>query len=186
MMTIQKAVEAGLIEKPFDGNHGEKHPKASEYVEKGIPFLMANNISERNVDQTKCSFITHERAMKLDKGFARDNDVLITHKGTIGRTAVLHTKYNFVMLTPQVAAYRVKKGLIPEYLCSYFETPFFQESMKQLAASGGSTRAYAGITAQLQLELLIPPIEQQKKFASFVSQVDKSKDAAKKSIAEDL
>jgi hypothetical protein len=49
MMTIQKAVEAGLIEKPFDGNHGEKHPKASEYVEKGIPFLMANNISERKI-----------------------------------------------------------------------------------------------------------------------------------------
>ena len=48
-MTIQKAVEAGLIEKPFDGNRGEKHPKASEYVEKGIPFLMANNISERKI-----------------------------------------------------------------------------------------------------------------------------------------
>ena len=114
---------------------------------------MANSINNGAVDLNNCAFITRERAMKLDKGFAKDNDVLLTHKGTIGRTAVLHTEENFVMLTPQVAAYRTKKDMIPEFLKGYFETKYFQEEVKQLAAAGGSTRAYAGITAQLQLYL---------------------------------
>ena len=174
-LTVAEAIEAGYIEKPFDGNHGSKHPKASEYVESGIPFLMANNVIDGNVDLINCSFITEQRANKLDKGFAKDQDVLITHKGTIGRTAVLRTDYEFVMLTPQVAAYRVKKGITPDYLCSYFTTEYFQNDMRLLAAAGGSTRAYAGITAQLQLQLIIPPLDEQKTYTNFIKQVDKSK-----------
>lgn len=183
-ITVEEAIEAGYIEKPFDGNHGSKHPKASEYVEEGLPFLMANNVIGGTVDQVNCSFITEERANKLDKGFAKDNDVLITHKGTIGRTAVLRTDYEFVMLTPQVAAYRVKRGITSDYLCGYFGTDFFQNDMKVLAAAGGSTRAYAGITAQLQLHLIIPPLDEQKVYTDFIHQVDKSKVAVKKALDE--
>lgn len=136
---------------------------------------MANNVIDGTVDQINCSFITEERAKKLDKGFAKDNDVLITHKGTIGRTAVLRTDYDFVMLTPQVAAYRVKEGITADYLCGYFATEFFQNDIKILAAAGGSTRAYAGITAQLQLHIIIPPLDEQKVYTDFIKQVDKSK-----------
>ena len=183
-LTVAEAIEAGFIEKPFDGNHGSKHPKSSEYVDAGIPFLMANNVIDGTVDQTNCSFITEERANRLDKGFARDNDVLITHKGTIGRTAVLRTDYNFVMLTPQVAAYRIIKGITPDYLCGYFATEFFQNEMKILAAAGGSTRAYAGITAQLQLHIIIPPLDEQYIYTDFIKHLDKSKVAVQKALDE--
>lgn len=183
-ITVEEAIEAGYIEKPFDGNHGGKHPKASEYVETGIPFLMANNVNDGTVDLANCSFITERRANRLDKGFAKDNDVLITHKGTIGRTAVLRTDYKFVMLTPQVAAYRVKRGITSEYLCGYFGTDYFQNDMKMLASSGGSTRAYAGITAQLKLRLIIPPLDEQREYTDFVHQVDKSKVAVQKALDE--
>lgn len=183
-ITVEEAIEVGYIEKPFDGNHGGKHPKASEYVETGIPFLMANNVNDGTVDLANCSFITERRANRLDKGFAKDNDVLITHKGTIGRTAVLRTDYKFVMLTPQVAAYRVKRGITSEYLCGYFGTDYFQNDMKMLASSGGSTRAYAGITAQLKLRLIIPPLDEQREYTDFVHQVDKSKVAVQKALDE--
>ena len=183
-LTVAEAIEAGYIEKPFDGNHGSKHPKASEYVEAGIPFLMANNVMDGTVDLVNCSFITEARANMLDKGFAKDRDVLITHKGTIGRTAVLKTDCEFVMLTRQVAAYRVKKCIAPDYLCGYFATEFFQNDMKLLAAAGGSTRAYAGITAQLQLQLIIPPLNEQDIYTDFVNQVHKSKIAVQKALAE--
>ena len=183
-LTVAEAIEAGFIEKPFDGNHGSKHPKSSEYVAAGIPFLMANNVIDGTVDQTNCSFITEERANRLDKGFARDNDVLITHKGTIGRTAVLRTDYDFVMLTPQVAAYRIIKGITPDYLCGYFATEFFQNEMKILAAAGGSTRAYAGITAQLQLHIIIPPLDEQYIYTDFIKHLDKSKVAVQKALDE--
>jgi len=179
-MTIKEAVDAGYIEKPLDGNHGEKHPKASEYADDGVPFVMANNLTNGVVDYESCSKITRERADKLDKGFSHDGDVLITHKGTIGRTAIVHTELDYIMLTPQVTYYRPLKGIVAEYLKGYFDTDFFQGEMKKLAAAGGSTRAYVGITNQTQLQLLIPSQGLQTQFADFVKQVDKSKVVAEK------
>ena len=44
--------------------------------------------------------------------------------------------------------------------------------LSNLAASGGSTRAYAGITAQLNLPILIPPMQLQCKFARFVQKTE--------------
>ena len=183
-MTVKEAVDRGYIDKPLDGNHGEKHPKASEYVESGVPFVMANNLVNGIVDYEHCSKIKRERADKLDKGFAHDGDVLITHKGTIGRTAIVHTELDYIMLTPQVTYYRPVKGIIASYLKSYFDTDYCQEEMKKLAASGGSTRAYVGITNQTQLQLLIPRVELQKQFAGFVNQADKSKAAIQKALDE--
>lgn len=183
-MTIKEAVDAGYIEKPLDGNHGEKHPKASEYVDDGVPFVMANNLTNGVVDYESCAKITRERADKLDKGFSRDGDVLITHKGTIGRTAIVHTELDYIMLTPQVTYYRPLKGIVAEYLKGYFDTDFFQGEMKKLAAAGGSTRAYVGITNQTQLQLLIPSQGLQTQFADFVKQVDKSKVIVQKSLEE--
>ena len=181
---VQEAIESGYIEKPLDGNHGNKHPKSSEYVEEGIPFVMANDLVNGRVDFKKCAKLTKERADQLDKGFAHDGDVLITHKGTIGRTAILHTDLDYVMLTPQVTYYRPLKGILAEYLKGYFDSEYFQHKMKQLAEAGGSTRAYVGITNQTQLSLLIPDLDRQKEFVEFIKQVDKSKVVIQKSLDE--
>ena len=80
---VKEFIDEGIIEVPMDGNHGEKHPTASEYVNNGIPFLMASDIHNGEVDINYCKYITRERAEKLDKGFAKNGDVLITHKATI-------------------------------------------------------------------------------------------------------
>lgn len=181
---IKDAIERNYIEKPLDGNHGNKHPKASDYVESGVPFLMANNLENGCVDLINCNFITKKQADSLDKGFARNNDVLITHKGTIGRTAILHTDYEYVMLTPQITYYRANCDyLLPEYLKAYFDSEKFQSVMKNVASSG-STRAYIGITEQQKLELIIPPIELQNKFTVFVKLIDKQKIELQKSLEE--
>lgn len=182
--TVHEAVRKGIIEKPLDGNHGEKHPKASEYVSVGIPFIMANDIDRNgNVAFERCNYITKERALKLDKGFAKDGDVLITHKGTIGRTAVLHTEKEFVMLTPQVTYYRCVKDILAEYLKGFFDSTYFQSVMQNIAGIG-TTRAYIGITAQEKLPLVIPPMELQEQFAAFVHQTDKSKSELEQALSE--
>jgi len=181
---VRDAIKKNYIEKPLDGNHGNKHPKSSDYVESGVPFLMANNLENGYVDLVNCNFITKEQADSLDKGFSKDNDVLITHKGTIGRTAILHTDYEYVMLTPQITYYRANNEyLLPEYLKAYFDSTRFQTVMKKIAGSG-STRAYIGITEQQNLELNVPSIELQNQFAECVKLIDKQKFAIQKSLEE--
>ena len=97
----------GAILQIQDGNHGEKHPVSADYVDAGIPFVMAKDVTDGSVDVNTCKFLTEEQADSLRIGVARPGDVLLTHKGTVGSVAVVPPVGDYVMLTPQVTYYRV-------------------------------------------------------------------------------
>ncbi|MEZ8493125.1 restriction endonuclease subunit S [Vibrio splendidus] len=168
--TVEQLIKDKIIEKPLDGNHGGIHPKSSDYVSKGIPFVMASDLHAGRVDLSDCKFITEKQANSLRKGFSKAGDVLISHKATIGRTAIVQKNdYPYIILTPQVTYYRIidNEKLSNVYLKSYFDSPFFQ-SLLALWAGSGSTRAYLGITGQLKLPVIVPPIDSQKFIAKHI------------------
>lgn len=55
---LGELVKEGILEAPLDGNHGEKHPTSDEYVDSGIPFLMASDIHNGEVNIYSCKYIT--------------------------------------------------------------------------------------------------------------------------------
>lgn len=171
---LGELVKEGILEAPLDGNHGEKHPTSDEYVDSGIPFLMASDIHNGEVNIYSCKHITKERAERLDKGFARNGDVLLTHKATIGETAILsNLMTEYAMLTPQVTYYRIKneERLNREYLYSFFNFLDFQTELKTKAAQ--STRPYIGITAQQNLKIILPAeIDEQRKIGLYFRNLD--------------
>ena len=172
---LEDLIKEDVMLAPQDGNHGEKHPTSAEYVDDGIPFLMASDIKNGLVDYYGCSKITKERALKLDKGFAHEGDVLITHKATIGETAILKgLKTDFAMLTPQVTFYRIinPKVLNAGYLKSYFDSSLFQTIIKRISYQ--STRPYIGISEQRKLPISYPNIEEQVKLSNFFQLLDDS------------
>lgn len=180
-MTVHEAVKRGYIERPLDGNHGEKHPKGSDYVPDGVPFIMAKDLIDKHVDFEGCNHIAEEQAKTLTKGWAKTGDVLLTHKGTIGRVAVVQpSKYEHILLTPQVTYYRCLNKIDKEFLAAYFCTNYFMDQMKKLVT--GTTRACVTITQQQQLQLIIPSLDLQQKFVEFVDQNDKSKSALQNTI----
>ena len=172
--TVGELILQNIIEKPLDGNHGGTHPKGSDFINEGIPFVMASDIKRGNIDLVDCKFISKKQADSLRKGFAKEGDVLLTHKASIGRTAIVpKIKDDYIMLTPQVTYYRVKNENILNnvYLKYYFNSDLFQNEINTRAGSG-STRAYIGITDQQRLSIFIPPLKTQKQIASILSALD--------------
>lgn len=172
--TVGELVDQGILEKPLDGNHGELHPTIDDYVERGIPFVMATDVIDGKLDLEHCAFISFERSKVLRKGFAKEGDVLLTHKATIGRTAIIpKLDTDYIVLTPQVTYYRVKDEdrLSSHYLKYFFDSPLFQGSISQYA-SVGATRAYIGITEQLQLKVTLPHINIQRRIAEVLRRYD--------------
>lgn len=165
--SVGELVSEGALLKPFDGNHGEIHPRKSDYTESGVPFIMASDLQNGSVDTENCKFISRKLADSLRVGFAKDGDVLISHKGTIGRSAIVSTRDDYIMLTPQVTSYRVKDAskLFNRFVRYYFMSPVFQREMIA-GAEDGATRAYIGITKQLTLRFRLPPLEEQRKIAA--------------------
>lgn len=177
-LKIKDLVSDGSLEKPLDGNHGGLHPKGQDFVTSGIPFVMASDINNSQIDLVGCKFISKQQALSLRKGFAKTGDVLLTHKATLGRTSLVPPlKTDFIMLTPQVTYYRVrdKSRINNHYLKYYFDTPDFQKTLAN-HGDAGSTRAYIGITAQHDLPVILPPINEQKAIASVLSSLDEKID----------
>jgi type I restriction enzyme S subunit len=155
-LTIQELIDEKIIDKNQDGNHGEIHPKSSDYVEKGVPFIMAKDVINGTLNLDSCNFISDKQAKSLRIGFAKSNDVLLTHKGTMGRVAIIPKINNFIVLTPQVTYYRVinHKRISKEYLYNLFTSPSFQNILNE--QSDQSTRKFISILNQRLIKVIFP------------------------------
>lgn len=172
--TLQELIDKDYITYHLDGNHGGDYPRSEEFVASGVPYISANCIVNGEIDFSKAKFLTSERAGKLRKGIAQDEDVLFAHNATVGPTVVLHTDEEKVILGTSLTAYRCNKDeIMPNYLKAYMLSDGFVRQysgeMKQ------TTRNQVPITAQKKYLFLIPPIKEQNQFADFVHQIDKSK-----------
>jgi type I restriction enzyme, S subunit len=172
--SVEELVSEGSLFKPFDGNHGEIHPRKVDFTASGVPFIMASDLKNGDVDTEHCKFVSRKLADSLRVGFAKDGDVLISHKGTIGRSAIVSTDADYIMLTPQVTSYRVKDSgkLLNRFIRYYFMSPVFQREMSA-GAEGGATRAYIGITKQLALWFRFPPLKEQREIAAKLDALDR-------------
>ncbi|MEQ1902440.1 MAG: hypothetical protein ABL866_17110 [Devosia sp.] len=76
------------------------------------------------------------------------------------------------MLTPQVTYYRVRdtKRLLPEFLYFALQSATFQQQLR-VAAQDGATRAYIGITKQLDLVMSFPKVDEQRRLVSLFHMV---------------
>jgi type I restriction enzyme, S subunit len=152
-LTIGELEAQGCFLAIQDGNHGEKHPKANDYVPEGVPFIMASDIRAGRVDIEGANKLPQSITDKLRIGFCRGGDVLLSHKGSVGYVAIAPEHSPYLMLTPQVTYYRVNpEKLSAEFLGYAFREPMFQKRLLSTAGQQG-TRGYVGITAQRQLKV---------------------------------
>ena len=185
VVTIGELLRMGVLEDVQDGNHGAQHPKAADFVSSGIPFVMARDLRFGTVDLSSCSFITRKQADGLRIGFARPGDVLLSHKGTVGRTAVVPDGHDYMMMTPQVTYYRIGNPdlLATQYLYHLMQGPEFQRQLD--ARSRQSTRSYIGITKQRELLVPLPDLSEQIEIGRAVAAVE-ARLVAEEAVLEDL
>ena len=150
-----------------DGNHGELHPVAADYVDEGIPFVLARDLQNGRVNLDSCKRIPVSLAESLRIDPAQLGDILLTHKGTIGVVASLDElgAAPYFVLTPQVTYYRLHtRILLPRFLQRWLESQVLQAQMRLLASSG-VTRACLTITGQRDLAVVVPPFADQESIA---------------------
>lgn len=181
--TVRDAISQGALLEIQDGNHGEKHPKVDAFRETGIPFITADCLNDNQLNLTTCYFLPPTWLTRLRVGFSRAGDVLLSHKGSIGLTAIVPPRDDPLILSPQVTYYRPNpESLLPQFLRGYFQTYSFQANMKKEAEQ--TTRSYLGITRQLDLPLPVPSIDLQREFSRKVSAVEKLKVAQRTSLGQ--
>ena len=179
--SLQNMLDDGIITYHLDGNHGSDYPRNEEFVESGVSYISANCIIDDTVNCHLAKHLTEERAAKLRKGIAQDEDVLFAHNATVGPVAILHTRETKVILGTSLTAYRCnKQRILPAYLKAYMQSEGFvrqyTKDMKQ------TTRNQVPITAQRKYLFIVPPLSLQNQFAAFVERVDQQKQTVQQSL----
>jgi type I restriction enzyme S subunit len=155
---------AGGLVDVKDGNHGSQHPKVSDFTPTGVPFITAAQVNNFSVDYDGAPKVSGAPLRRLRVGFAQPGDVLLTHKGTVGRTAL---NIQPCVLTPQTTYYRCRAGLIdPEYLVYCLASPQFYDQLATVMSQ--TTRDFVPISEQYNMFCLLPPFTEQRVVAERV------------------
>ena len=167
-----------ICTKIIDGSH---NPPKGLNVE--TPYIMA---SSRNIILDKISDLNNVRYL-TENDFIKENmrtnlqidDILLTTVATLGRSCIYKGTPNNLCFQRSVTI--IKTLILPLYLKLYFDSPFFQQFIKENSTGTAQKGFYLN---QLEMTLIcIPPLDYQKQivktitdFMLVVSNIEKSID----------
>ncbi len=162
-----------VCSKITDGEHA-----TPPLTTKGIPYISAKNINEV-IDFDDIKYINEETYKKITKRCLPEyGDILITCVGTIGRIKRIDLKDRFVFAR-SVALIKPKKlGINNIFLEKLLSLP----SMKKYMIGNTNEATVKGLYLKQinKLNVIVPPLSLQQKFAKIVEHVERLKENIKK------
>lgn len=150
--------------------------KAS-YQDDGISLIRSMNVHDGEFEYKDLAHITDDQAKQLSNVVVELHDVFINITGaSVARSCVVPDDILPARVNQHVCIIRcLGEKLNYTFACNMFLNSSFKTVLLAIGESSGATRQ--AITKQQleNLEVILPPIELQKRFADFIKCVDKSK-----------
>ena len=164
-----------------DGPH-----ETPEFLYEGVPFVSAEAISKGYINFNKIrGHISLEDNKKYSQKYSpKLHDVYMIKSGaTTGITAIVEDRIDFNIWSP-LAVFRANSRLNPYYLLNYLRSSNFQKAVELYWSYG--TQQNIGMNVLENLDISIPPIEEQNDIANYlddkISKIDNLITKATKAI----
>ena len=157
----------------------------SEQSSSGVPFGRISDLTSLITTGTVTPelYIPEERykELKTQGQVPAPGDILITSRGTLGQCYIVKVNDRFYFQDGMISWLSgYMDGVTPLYISYLFTMPGFRKQIDSMQA--GSTVAYLSITMIKKLKVMLPDIESQQQFASFVSKTEKTKTTISRSL----
>src|SRR4051812_18506605 len=90
-----------------DGNHGEYRPRRDEFSDEGVAFVRAADLTDGHVNFDQAECINAIARARIRKGVGQPGDIILSHKGTVGRVARAGENAPPFVCSPQTTFWRV-------------------------------------------------------------------------------
>lgn len=169
---VRDLVARGVL-RVEDGNHGNDRPRPEEFVHEGTAFIRAADMTSGVVDFATAGKINDVALRRIRKGIGAPGDVILSHKGTVGRVAVAPLDSPNFVCSPQTTLWRaldtevIDRRFLAYLMCS-------DDFQRQLAGLAGQTdmAPYASLTDQRSMTIDLPPIDRQRSIAEVLGALD--------------
>ena len=152
-----------------DGTH-----KTPNYIDEGITFISAKNIVNGELDFSDVKHISEEEYQEIQKRCQTEkNDILLSKSGSLGTPVIVRTEEKIGLFESLAVLKYERDRFLPEFLCEQLKTDMIQRQFATGTKGVAIKHLHLGVIADT--EIIEPPVKEQKTFADFVKQVDKSK-----------
>ena len=156
-----------------DGNHGEYRPRRDEFGQGECAFIRAADMDDGRVLFDSAQRINDQALARIRKGIGQGGDVLFSHKGTVGKLALVPLDAPPFVCSPQTTFWRTlnEERLDRRYLYCFMRSSAFTD---QWMARSNETdmAAYVSLTAQRQLNVALPEMDEQRAIAGVLGVLD--------------
>lgn len=155
----------------------------SEHMNTGDYLLITGtDFRDNEVNYTDCKFITKERFEMDHKIILRNDDILITKDGTIGKVAIVNNLPKPATLNSGIFVVRPDNRFNKDYISFVFRGPLFETFVEKKKT--GATIKHLNQGHLNNFEIPLPLIEEQVSFAEFSNHVYKLKAIVQQSLNE--
>lgn len=156
-----------------DGNHGEYRPRRDEFGEGEYAFIRAADMEDGRVLFGTAQRINEIALARIRKGIGRGGDVLFSHKGTVGKLALVPLDAPPFVCSPQTTFWRTldEDRLDRRYLYCFMRSQAFTNQWRA-RSNETDMAAYVSLTAQRELSVVVPDIEEQRAIANVLGALD--------------
>jgi len=156
-----------------DGNHGEYRPRPEEFGTGVTAFVRAADLDNGRVLFESAERINETGLARIRKGIGKGGDILFSHKGTVGKLALVPLDSPPFVCSPQTTFWRVldHRKVDRHFLYAFMRSDAFTEQWQ--ARKGETDMAdYVSLTAQRTFRVPVPPIEEQREIGKILGALD--------------
>jgi type I restriction enzyme, S subunit len=135
--------------------------KVDNFITEGVPVIRGMNLHEGGFNKKNFAFVSEEKANSLKRCLAYPDDLVFTHRGTLGQVGII-PRIGFEKYLVSQSQMRLtvnKKILNPKYLYYFFKSPLGQKELLRNSSQVG-VPAIANPTKSLkEVEISVPNLE---------------------------
>ena len=163
------------------GRVGWKGYKKQDLRDDGPLVIGATQITDDgHLDLSSPVYISREKYEESPEIILEDNDLIFVQRGnTVGKTGIIGVSIGEATINPCVLILRAR-CIDPVFLNSYMQLDNTKEAIAGIVT--GSAQPMITQKAIGEFPVIVPSVEKQKEFVSFVQQSDKSKFELQESI----
>jgi type I restriction enzyme S subunit len=148
--------------------------KVDNFVDKGVPVIRGMNLNEGGFQKNRFVFVSEEKANSLKRSLAFPDDLVFTHRGTLGQVGIIpqHEYPCYLVSQSQMRLAVDRNHLIPKYLYYFFKSSIGQMELLRNASQVGVPSIANPTKSLKQVLIKVPSLNEQSQIASILSSLD--------------